>query len=86
MQLRQEEELVWHRANRIGDGNGLRTPPCIDAGDRAIASWSLKVVVWHECKQAIGIGVAISELDCLPIGFEALKTMILSGRFWNDAK
>ena len=50
-----------------------------------IAAGGLKVVVWHERKQAVGICVAISELDCVPVGFEALNTG-LRGRFWNDAK
>jgi len=86
MQLRQKEELVWHHAIRIGDGNGFGTPLHIDAGDRAIAAWSLKIVVWHERKQAVGICVAIFELDYVAVGFEALNATILRGRFWNDSK
>jgi len=86
MQLRQEEVLVWHHAIRIGGENGFGTPLHIDAGDGAIAAWSLKVVVWYERKQTVGICVAIFELDYVPLGFETLNTMILRGRFWNDAK
>ena len=55
-------------------------------GTGAIAAWSLNVVVWHERKQTVWICVAIFELDYVPVGFEALNTMILRGRFWNDAK
>ena len=86
IQLCQEEELVWHHTIRIGDGNGFGTPLHVDAGDGAIAAWSLKVVVWHERKQTVGICVAIFEQDYVPVGFEALNTMILRGRFCNDAK
>ena len=86
MQLCQEEELVWHHTIRIGDGNGFGTPLHVDAGDGAIAAWSLKVVVWHEQKQTVGICVAIFELDFVPVVFETLNTMILRGRFWNEAK
>ena len=43
-------------------------------------------MVWHERKHAVGICVANFELDYVPVGFEALNAMILSGRFWNDAK
>ena len=39
-----------------------------------------------ELYEAVRICVAISELNCVPVGFEALNTMILRGRFWNDAK
>ena len=39
-----------------------------------------------ELDEAVRICVAISELNCVPVGFEALNTMILRGRFWNDAK
>ena len=35
---------------------------------------SLQFVVWHECKIAVGIGIAISKLDCVPIAAEALNT------------
>ena len=39
-QLRQEEELVWHHAVRMGDGNCLGTPVHSDTGafvNRAVA-------------------------------------------------
>ena len=80
MQLGQEEEFVWHHAIRIGDGNGLRTPGYCDFRSFVnqvtivICVWGLKIVVWEESKQAVGICVAISELDCVPVGFEALNT------------
>ena len=51
-----------------------------------IAAGGLKVVVWHERKQAVGICVAISELDCVSVGFEALNATITCCRLWNDAK
>ena len=43
-------------------------------------------MVWHERKQAVGICVAISELDCVPVGFEALNAANTRRRLWNDAK
>ena len=80
MQLCQEEEFVRHGAIRMGDGNCFGAPvyrhaACfIDMPASTIVTGSLQIVVWHECKIAVGIGIAISKLDCVPIGSEALNT------------
>ena len=80
MQLCQEEEFVRHGAIRMGDGNCLGAPvyrhaACFkDMPASTIVTGSLQIVVWHECEIAVGIGIAICKLDCVPIGSEALNT------------
>ena len=80
MQLCHEEEFVRHGAIRMGDGNCLGAPvyrhaACFkDMPSSTIVTGSLQIVVWHECKIAVGIGIAICKVDCVPIGSEALKT------------
>ena len=78
MQLCQEEELVWHGATRNGNCFGApvyRHAACFkDMPASTIVTGSLQIVVWHECEIAVGIGIAISKLDYVPIGFETLDT------------
>ena len=88
MQLRQEKELVRHGANRIGDGNCFGAP--IDSHIAsfkttfgAVVTWSLHIEVWKECKIAVGIGIAISKLDFVPVGFEALDITAACSVCWN---
>ena len=78
MQLSQEEELVWHPA--IRNGNGLGTPIYGDTSAFVnqiwmIATGGLVMEVWHERKQAVGVFVAVSKLDRVSVGFEALITV-----------
>ena len=80
MQLCQEEELVWHHAIRMGDGNGLGTPVYCQTSFfimriGTVATGGLQIVVWHKRKQAVGIFVTVFKLDPVPIGFEALVTV-----------
>ena len=80
MQLGQKEELVWHHAVRMSDGNGPGAPVHRHTNAfvnqvRMVAAGGLKIVVWHERKQAVGVSVAISELDCVPVRSEALVTV-----------
>ena len=85
MQLCQEEEFVRHYAIRMGDGNCFGAPvyryaACfIDMPASTIVTGSLQIVVWHECEIAVGIGIAISKLDCVSIGSEALNTWVACG-------
>lgn len=37
-------------------------------------------MVWHESEQAVWICVAVSELDAVPVGFEALEVFLPSNR------
>ena len=80
MQLCQEEEFVRHGAIRMGDGTGFGAPvdrqaACfIDMPASTIVTGSLQIVVWHECKIAVGIGIAICKLDWVPIASETLNT------------
>ena len=92
MQLCQEKELVWHGAYRIGDGNCLGAPvyshaaSFIDTPASTIVTGSLQIVVWKECKIAVGIGIAISKLDCVSIGSEALDITEACLVCWNYSK
>ena len=51
-----------------------------------VTARGLQVMVWHERKQAVGIFVAISELDHVAVGFEALVIIILCVWSGNNAK
>ena len=90
MQLCQEEELVWHGATRNGNCFGApvyRHAACfIVMPASTIVTGSLPIVVWHECKIAIGIGIAISELDYVPVGFETLDTTAACSVCWNNTE
>ncbi len=92
MQLGQEEELVWHHAIRMSDGNALGAPvhrdtaAFINQAGTMVTAWGLKIMVWQERKQAVGISVAISKLDDVAVGFKALVIIILCGWFRNDPK
>ena len=92
MQLCQEEEFVRHGAIRMGDGNCLGAPvyrhaACFkDMPASTIVTGSLQIVVWHECEIAVGIGIAISELDCVPVGFETLDITAACSVCWNNTK
>ena len=48
-----------------------------------VGTGSLPIVVWHECKIAVGIGIAISKLDFVPVGFEALDITAACSVCWN---
>ena len=48
-----------------------------------VGTGSLQIVVWHECKIAVGIGIAISKLDFVPVGFEALDITVACLVCWN---
>ncbi len=92
MQLGQEEKLVWHHAIRMCDGNALGAPVhCntavfINQVGTMVTARGLKIMVRHESKQAVGIFVAISKLDDVAVGFEALVIVILCCCFRNDPK
>ena len=92
MQLCQEEEFVRHGAIRMGDGNCFGAPvyrhaACFkDMPASTIVTGSLPIVVWHECKIAVGIGIAISKLDFVPVGFEALDTTAACSVCWNNTE
>ena len=82
--LGQEEEFVWHHVITI-DGNGLRTPVYCDTRTFVnqviikIWAWGLMVVVGQKRKVAVSTAAAISVLDSLTVGFEALDELILIG-------
>ena len=40
-------------------------------------------MVWKECKIAVGMGIAISKLDFVPVGFEALDITVACLVCWN---
>ena len=40
-------------------------------------------MVWKECKIAVGIGIAISKLDFVSVGFEALDITVACLVCWN---
>ena len=92
MQLGQEEEFVWHHAIRIGEGNGPRTPGYSDTRSFVnqvtimIWAWGLKIVVGQKRKVAVCTAGAISVLDCLAVGFEALDELISGNCCRNNTK
>ena len=90
MQLCQEEELIWHGATRNGNCFGApvyRHAACFkDMPASTIVTGSLPIVVWHECKIAVGIGIAISKLDFVPVGFETLDTTAACSVCWNNTE
>ena len=85
MQLGQEEEFVWHHAIRMGDGSGLRAPVYCDTRTFVnqviimIWAWGLKIVVRQKRKVAVSTAAAISVLDSLAVGLEALGELINIG-------
>ena len=49
-----------------------------------VGTGSLPIVVWYECKIAVRIGIAIFELDYVPVGFETLDTTVACSACWNN--
>ena len=43
-------------------------------------------MVWYECKIAVRIGIAIFELDYVPVGFETLDTTVACSVCWNNTE
>ena len=90
MQLCQEEELIWHGATRNGNCFGApvyRHAACFkDMPASTIVTGSLPIVVWHECEITVGIGIAISKLDFVPVGFETLDITAACSVCWNNTE
>lgn len=90
MQFGQEEELVRHGADRIGDG------PCCVAPVNSyplafkyrvigeIRARVLMVVIRQEGEQAVRVGITVPKLDNAMIGGEALDCAPCRGMFWDD--
>lgn len=90
MQFGQEEELVGHGADRIGDGpcrvapvNGY--PLAFKYGVIGeIRARDLMVVIRQEGEQAVWVGVTVPKLDNAMIGGETLDGAPCRGMFWDD--
>ena len=78
MQFGQEEELVWHSADRIGNGPSCIAP--VDSYSLAfinrvigeIRARDLMIVIRQENEQAVWLGIAVPILHDVIIGGEAL--------------
>ena len=90
-QLRQEEVIIWHHAIRTRDLLSGFTPVHSNACPFVnqiwmVATWCLQIMVWHESEQAVWICVAVSKLDAVPVGFEALEVSLSSNRCWENSE
>ena len=90
MQFGQEEELVGHGADRIGDGpcrvapvNGYPSAFIIQVTG-VIRTRDLVVLIRQEGEQAVWVGVSVPKLDNAMIRGGALDGAPCRGMFWDD--
>ena len=90
MQFGQEEEVVGHGLDRIGDGPSCIAPlnsyplALIYQVTAVIRARYLMVVIRQEGEQAVWVGIAVPKLHDAMIGGEALDGASCRRMFWDD--
>jgi len=51
-----------------------------------IRGWSLFLVIWQECEQAVWVAVTVCKLHGVTIGDEALDVAFCRNFLWDDTQ